>query len=106
MANVKKVDSANFEAFLGEKKLALVDFWAEWCGYCHALAPVIEQLSEEYADTVNVGKMNADNNGALTQKFGVMGLPTVLLFENGREVDRRVGAMPKEAYQQMILEHL
>lgn len=103
---VKQVQGAGFDAFLGEKKLALVDFWANWCGYCHALAPVIDQIAEEYADTVSVGKMDADSNGAIVSQFGVMGLPTVLLFENGKEVDRLVGAQPKEAYQQMIERHL
>ena len=103
---VKQVQGADFDTFLGEKKLALVDFWANWCGYCHALAPVIEQIAEEYADTVAVGKVDADSNGAIAAQFDVMGLPTVLLFENGREVDRLVGAMPKEAYRQMIQKHL
>ncbi len=105
-ANVKQVQGAEFANFLGENRLVMVDFWANWCGYCHALSPVIEQLAEEYAGKLSVGKVDTDSNGAIAGEFNVMGLPTVLLFENGKEVDRLVGAMPKDAFVKMIEKHL
>lgn len=102
MANVKHIVSEEFDAFLDEKNLALVDFWATWCGPCRMVAPVIEQIAEEYANSVNVGKVDVDDQGALAMQFGVMSIPTVVLFKNGKEVDRRVGAMPADEYRKMI----
>lgn len=106
MANVKHIVSEEFDAFLEEKKLALVDFWAPWCGPCRMVGPVIEQLAEEYVNSVNVGKVDVDEQGALAMQFGVMSIPTVVLFENGKEVDRRIGAMPAAEYRKMIDAHL
>ncbi len=106
MATVTHIKENEFDAFLNEKSLALVDFWATWCGPCRMVAPVIESLAEEYPDTVHVGKVDVDEQGALAMQFGVMSIPTVVLFENGREVDRRVGAYPAEEYRKMIDAHL
>ncbi len=102
MATVKHISNAEFEGFLQEKKLALVDFWATWCGPCRMVAPVIEQIAAEYGANVSVGKVDVDEQGALAAQFGVMSIPTVVLFENGAEVDRRIGAMPAEEYRKMI----
>lgn len=102
MADVRHIVGEEFDSFLEEKNLALVDFWATWCGPCRMVAPVIEQLAEEFADSVNVGKVDVDEQGALAIQFGVMSIPTVVLFENGKEVDRRVGAYPIDEYQAMI----
>ena len=104
MANemVKHVGSAEFERFLGETKVALVDFWATWCGPCRVLGPVIEQLAEEYDGRASVGKVNVDEEGALAQQFGVMSIPTVVVFENGKEVERRVGVMPLAEYRALL----
>ena len=96
MANVKHIVSEEFDAFLEEKNLALVDFWATGCGPCRMVAPVIEQLAEEYVNSGNVGKVDVD------MQFGVMSIPTVVLFENGKEVDRRIGATPAAEYRKMI----
>ena len=108
MANemAKHLTSADFETFLAEKKVALVDFWATWCGPCRMVGPVIEQMAGEYAGKANVGKVNVDEQNSLAAQFGVMSIPTVVLFENGKEVDRRVGAMPIDAYKAMIDAHL
>jgi len=75
---------------------ALVDMWAEWCGPCRMIAPAIEQLVTELAGRVIVGKMNIDENPATPSRFGVRSIPTLLVFKDGREVDRLVGAMPKQ----------
>ena len=108
MANekVRHVGSSDFESFLGEKKVALVDFWATWCGPCRMLGPVIEQLAEEYDGRASIGKVNVDEQNSLAQQFGVMSIPTVVLFENGKEVDRRVGAMPADEYRKLLDAHL
>lgn len=106
MADVKHIVSEEFDRFLEEKKVALVDFWATWCGPCRMVGPVIEQLAEEYDGKVNVGKVDVDAEGGLAQQFGVMSIPTVVLFENGKEVERRVGAMPVTEYKKMIDAHL
>ena len=103
---VKHLTQADFDSFLAEKKVALVDFWATWCGPCRMVGPVIEQLGEEYDGRANVGKVNVDEQNALAAQFGVMSIPTVVLFENGKEVDRRVGAMPIAEYKAMLDAHL
>ena len=104
MANetVKHLTGADFESFLTEKKVALVDFWASWCGPFRMVGPVIEQLAEEYAGRANVGKVNVDEQNALAAQFGVMSIPTVVVFENGKEVDRLVGARSIGDYKAVI----
>ena len=107
MANEKArhITQAAFEGFLAEKDVALVDFWATWCGPCRMVGPVIEQLAEEYDGRASVGKVNVEEN-ALAAQFGVMSIPTVVLFKNGKEVDRRIGAMPISEYKAMLDAHL
>lgn len=75
----------------------LIDFWAEWCGPCKMLAPTIEEIAHEYADKVKVGKINVDAEPELAAKFGIMSIPTVLLFRNGEVCEKSVGFVPKEA---------
>ena len=108
MANEKArhITQAAFEGFLAEKDVALVDFWATWCGPCRMVGPVIEQLAEEYDGRASVGKVNVDEESALAAQFGVMSIPTVVLFKNGKEVDRRIGAMPISEYKAMLDAHL
>lgn len=77
---------------------AMVDFWATWCGPCQALLPVIEELGQELEGSVKVGKVNVDENRDLAKAFGVMSIPTVILFKDGKEVERIVGAFPKAHY--------
>ena len=76
----------------------LVDFWADWCGPCKMLAPVIEELAEEFEETVTVGKLDTDANGATAQAFGIAAIPTVIVFRDGVEAKRIVGVNPKEVY--------
>lgn len=87
----------NFEEFL-KNKLAVVDFWAPWCGPCRAVSPVIETLSDEYAERVAVGKINADENPALISKFGIEAIPTVVLLKDKKEITRLVGVRPIKDY--------
>jgi thioredoxin 1 len=80
----------------------LVDFWADWCGPCRALAPKIEELSTEYGTKVKFTKMNVDENRETPVKFNIMGIPTIILFKNGEQVDKLVGNHPKENIKEMI----
>lgn len=81
----------------------LVDFWATWCTHCKPLGPIFEQLAEEYeGQNVIIGKVDVDEAPAVAAKYGIMGVPTVLLIQNGREVDRKVGGMPYGAYTELL----
>ena len=79
-----------------------VDFWAEWCGPCRIVGPVVEQLSEEYGDKVNFVKVNIDENNELAQKFNVFSIPTLAIFKDGQVVSQKVGAATKESFKTMI----
>ena len=84
----------------------LVDFWAEWCGPCRMMEPTIDMIASDYAGRVKVGKLNVDDNGATAMKYGIRGIPTLLLFKDGRVVEQRVGAVGKSEVQKMVDAHL
>jgi thioredoxin 1 len=91
---------------LGSAVPVLVDFWAEWCGPCRMMEPTIESIAADYAGKVKVGKLNVDDNGTTAMRFGIRGIPTLLLFKDGRVVEQRVGAVGKTEVQKMLDPHL
>lgn len=95
-----------FDKSLEEGKLMMVDFWADWCGPCQMLGPVIESLAGRYEGKAVVGKVNTDEEQELAIGFGISGIPTVIFFKDGKEVDRLVGVMPPEAYVQVLEQNL
>ncbi|MCC7175529.1 MAG: thioredoxin [Bryobacterales bacterium] len=84
----------------------LVDFWAEWCGPCRMMEPTISAIADDYAGRVKVGKLNVDENGGSAMRYGVRGIPTLLLFKGGQVVEQRVGAIGKSEVQKMLDAHL
>ena len=90
---------------LKSDKLTVIDFWAEWCGPCKALGPVIDQLSTEYAGKVNIGKLDVDSNPEVSMKYGIRSIPTILFVKGGEVVDKVVGAVPKTQLAATIEKH-
>lgn len=98
---------SNFQTdVLDSDKLTIVDFWAEWCGPCRAIGPVIEELSKEYDGRVNVGKVNVDNNPDISVKFGITSIPAILFIKGGQVVDKQIGAVPKSVLDKKIAANL
>lgn len=96
MANVQSVNEGTFqEEVVESQKPVLVDFWAPWCGYCTKLSPVMDELADEVGDKLKIVKLNVDENRAIAQKYGVMSLPTMVVFKEGEAVERLMGYMPK-----------
>ena len=102
-----KLTDENFEKeVIKAKEPVLVDFWAPWCGPCLIAGPVIEELATEFQGKIKVGKLNVDESPGMALKFGVMSIPTVILFKEGKEVKKQIGFPGKEAYKKMIEEVL
>lgn len=102
MGKTIELTDANFEQFVNSDKPVLVDFWAEWCGPCKMIGPVVEELAGEYEGKAVIGKINVDENPTMTAKFGVRSIPTLLVFKNGQVVDKQVGAVPKSVLAQKL----
>jgi thioredoxin 1 len=97
------VTDANFEEeILKSSTPALVDFWAAWCGPCRTVGPVVEELAGEYDNKVKIAKLNVDDNKQTPSKYGVRGIPTLMLFKNGQVVDQIVGAVPKSKIKELL----
>lgn len=94
--NVKEITSMNFnDEVLNSDTPVLVDFWAEWCGPCRAIGPVVDEIANDYNGKVSVGKLNVDNENQLAMEYGVRSIPALLIFNNGTVVNQIVGAVPK-----------
>ena len=100
--DILTVTDSEFEAQAKAHPYLLLDFWAEWCGPCRLIAPVLEELAGEYKDRVTVGKCNVDENRQTAARFGIRSIPTILLFRNGDRADQIVGAHPKAAIKAKI----
>ncbi|MEM3576940.1 MAG: thioredoxin [Candidatus Bathyarchaeia archaeon] len=97
---------SNFDSVISKNALALIDFWAPWCGPCRALAPTIDELCKEYAGKIFIGKLNVDENPQTAERFQVFSIPTLVLMKNGKEVDRIVGLVPKNRIEAILDKHL
>ena len=97
-----EITDANFDEIISGDKPVLVDFWAEWCGPCRMVGPVVEELANEYEGKVIVGKVDVDANPQTSMKFGIRSIPTLLVFKNGQIVDKQVGAVPKHVLAQKL----
>ncbi len=103
----KAIEDSNFETdVLGSDKPVLVDFWAAWCAPCRMLAPTVDALAEQYSGNVNVVKLNVDDNPSIPSRYGIKGIPTLILFKGGREEERVVGATSKDAISRMLDKHV
>lgn len=103
--NVVSLNADNFESEIGSG-VVLIDFWAEWCGPCKMLTPVIHELADEFIRKAKVAKLNVDECGEIAMKYGIMSIPTVLIFKDGRQIEKSIGAVPKETLAALINNHL
>jgi thioredoxin 1 len=107
VANITEVSDQSFsQDVLGSDTPVLVDFWAEWCVPCHMVSPVVEEIGREHEGSMRVAKLNIDENPQMTRKFGVMSIPSLILFKGGQEVARVVGAKGKDAILKDLQPHL
>jgi thioredoxin 1 len=105
--SIKHTTDASFDSdVLKSDKLVLVDYWAEWCGPCKMIAPILDDLSQDYEGRLQIAKMNVDENQAIPAKFGIRGIPTLMLFKGGELVATKVGALPKAQLTAFIDAHL
>ncbi|RLG53501.1 MAG: thioredoxin [Candidatus Hydrothermarchaeota archaeon] len=101
-----KITDSEFDRILNKYPLLLIDFWAPWCFPCKMIAPVLEELAREYKGKLVIGKINVDENPIISARFQIFSIPTLILFKNGRPVERIVGALPKEYLEEKIRVYL
>lgn len=107
MGKTVEVTESNFqESVLGSEKPVLVDFWAEWCGPCKMIAPIVDDLASDYEGQLIVGKLDADAHGSVLERYGIMGIPTLILFKGGEPIVRITGYHPKNKILDRIQEHI
>ncbi len=106
MAKALEVTDNSFDELIKGDKPVLVDFWAEWCGPCKMIGPVVEQLAGEFEGKAVIGKMDVDANSKVPAKFGIRSIPTLMIFKGGELVDKVVGAVPKSVLEQKLNEHM
>jgi thioredoxin 1 len=103
VAVVTEVREIHFVEFIRTNQYAVIDFWAEWCGPCRRIAPIMEELSMEFSGQVAFGKCNTDKNQNLARQFNISAIPAIMLYSNGQLIDRIIGAYPKEAIREKIV---
>ena len=104
--NTVTLTDENFEIVIGGSKPVLVDFWAEWCGPCRLIAPILEEIAAEHGERISIGKLNVDEHPQLSSGYDVMSIPTLIVFQDGVEKKRIVGARPKHALESDLAEYL
>jgi thioredoxin 1 len=103
MSSPVEINDGNFESeVLKSDLLFLVDFWAPWCGPCHMVSPIVEEIGKDYDGKLKVGKLNVDENSQTAGQYGIMSIPSVLFFKEGKVVDQIVGAVPKQQFVEKI----
>lgn len=102
MGKAVEITDSNFNDIINSDQPVLVDFWAEWCGPCKMIAPVVEELASEYDGKAVIGKVDVDSNPEVSAKFGIRSIPTLLVFKNGEVVDKQIGAVPKNVLSQKL----
>jgi thioredoxin 1 len=107
MADEITVTSSNFDSEVTKSAIPVVaDFWAEWCGPCKMIAPILKELAKDYKDKIKIAKIDVDAEGELAQQFNIVSIPTILVFNKGQVVKQQIGAVPRQALEKMIKEVL
>ena len=106
MSTIKISDNTFEEEVITKGKPIIVDFWAEWCGPCKQIGPILEEISEEKKENLKVFKLNIDENPATPQKYNVRGIPTLMMFKDGKLIDTKIGSLPKSTLSDWIDSHL